>query len=599
MLDSPDFLHSTLIYLCAALVTVPLFQRLGLGSVLGYLVAGMAIGPWGLALITDVPTILNFSEFGVVLLMFLIGLELNPSKLWQLRRPMLGLGTIQVAGTTIILAAIGTIVGLGWTDALLAALALALSSTPIALQTIEDKKQLGSPLGQTSFAILLFQDIAVVPVLALVPLLAPGSEGGTGDGFAAIRIVAVFAAFILGGRYLLRPIFRVIALTHLREVFTAFSLFLVIGTALLMQEVGLSMALGAFLAGVLLAESEYRHELELNIEPFKGLLLGLFFIAVGMSVNFSLLISSPFLVAAMVLGLLAVKMAVLFFLGWRNGWPWCESSLFAIVLSQGGEFAFVLISAAQATGYLTGTLGALLVVVATLSMLATPLMIFLYDRVLMPRFRAGAARESDVESNENHVIIAGYGRFGQIVGRLLMSLKIPITVLDHDPNHIEFLRKFGFKLYYGDAGRLDLLEAAGAAKARLLVLAIDNQETLLHTAKLVRQHYPSLTILARARNRGAAQDLLEHGITLVRRETFGSALEIGELALRELGFSAHQAHKTARKFRDYDEHVLKTAVPLRKDEKAAIDYAKRSRQELERLMSAELATDRDNNDDWQ
>lgn len=597
-MTDPGFLESALIYLAATVLAVPVFKRLGLGAVLGYLVAGMIIGPWALKLISDVEAIFKFSEFGIVLLMFLIGLELKPTTLLQLRKPVFGLGGLQVLLSSLLLGLSAFLLGLGALAAILAALALAMSSTPIALQSLEERGLGKTQAGRLTFSVLLFQDLAVIPVLAIVPLLGThAGEQSAGVG-AFIKPFVVFLLIILGGRYLLRPVFRFIADTRLREVFTAFSLLLVIGTAVLMQTVGISMALGAFLAGVLLAESEYRHELEMNIQPFKGLLLGLFFIAVGMSVDFSILLDQPFVVLSLLIGLLAIKILVLLALARPAKLTQADGWLFAFVLSQGGEFAFVLISLAAQENLLDPRLAALLVIVATFSMLATPFLLFLYDRYICPRVCREQVQDSDVKDQGHPVIIAGYGRFGQIVGRLLMSLGVPITVLDHDANQIEMLRKFAFKVFYGDASRLDLLEAAGAANARLLVLAIDDRDTLIETAKMVRKHYPHLTILARARSRRDVGDLLEIGVTLVRRETFNSALEVGEMALRELGFGAHQAHRAALRFKHYDEKMLTTAMQFRGDEQKAIDYAIKARQELEELMQKdqeEIGTAKD----WQ
>jgi len=582
------FLEGAFIYLTAAVIAVPLFKRLGLGAVLGYLVAGMVIGPFGLKLISGVDAILHFSEFGVVLLMFLIGLELNPGKLWQLRKLIFGLGAVQVAATAMLLAFVGVALGAPTVAAVCGGIALAMSSTPVTLQSLEEKGQTNSMVGRLSFSTLLFQDIAVVPILALVPLLGMEASSSEGGLTGAFRIVGVFAIIVFGGRYLLRPIFRFIASTRLREVFTAFSLMLVIGTGLLMQQVGLSMALGTFLAGVLLAESEYRHELELNIEPFKGLLLGLFFIAVGMSVDLGLLVQYPLAVIGAVLALAFLKGFILYGIGVMAGLLRTDQLLFAILLAQGGEFAFVLLALAQSEGLIAADVAAFLVVVATFSMLATPFFLLVYDKIIAPRLSGIDDRESDIETNMNHVIIAGYGRFGQIVGRLLMSLGYPITVVDHDPNQIDMLRKFGFKVFYGDASRLDLLEAAGAGKARALVIAMDNAEVVQETTQLVASRYPDLPIFARARNRGDLNRLVEMGAKAARRETFASSLEIGELVLRELGYSAHQAHKTAQRFRGYDEAMIRESAKYRDDEKKLIDYAIRSRAQLEEVMRTEM-----------
>lgn len=585
---SEGFLGVALIYLLAAVIVVPVFKRLGLGAVLGYLVAGIAIGPAGLDLVQDVDATLHFSEVGVVLLMFLIGLELNPSKLWQLRKPILGLGSAQVLLSTAALSLVAFMMGMGLVASLLMAAALAFSSTPIALQSLEERGQSAGMVKQSAFSMLLFQDIAVIPLLAIVPLFAIDAAGDDSMSIVGVsRVVAVFVLIIVGGRYLLRPIFRYIAATRMREVFTAFSLLLVIGTGILTDKAGLSMALGTFMAGVLLAESEYRHELELNIEPFKGLLLGLFFIAVGMSVDLSLVLEMPLMIIAVTLGFMTIKAIILYAIGAFAGHGRDDRFLLAILMAQGGEFAFVLISLGAAVGLLPAGEAALLVVAATFSMLLTPFILWIYDRVLMPALSRTPDKETDVEENEGHVIVAGFGRFGQIVGRLLLSLRVPVTVVDHDPGQIEMLRKFGYKVFYGDASRLDLLEAAGANKARLLVLAIDDADTLLATAELVKKHFPNLPVLARAKNRGDVVKLMEVGVVGVRRETFASSLEIGELALRELGFSAHQAHKTVLKFKGYDENMLYASAAFRDDEKSLIDYAKRSRVLLEQLMNTD------------
>ncbi len=581
------FLEGALIYLAAAVVAVPLFKRLGLGAVLGYLVAGMAIGPSGFGLIGGVDATLQFSEFGVVLLMFLIGLELNPSKLWKLRKPIFGLGSAQVLLSILVLSMAALMLDVPLVVALGAATALAMSSTPVALQSLEEKGLSGSMVGRLSFSTLLFQDIAVIPLLALLPLMGVDAAAEGGGFMGALRVIGVLVLIIVGGQFLLRPVFRFIADTRLREVFTAFSLLLVIGTGLLMQQVGISMALGTFLAGVLLAESEYRHELELNIEPFKGLLLGLFFIAVGMSVDLSLLVSSPLAIIGAVLGLITLKGVVLYGLGGFAGLVRQDRMLFALLLAQGGEFAFVLIALLKNQALISVEAAAFLIVVATFSMLVTPVLLMINDKFLQPRLTSSSALESDIEHNENHVIIAGYGRFGQIVGRLLSSLKIPVTVIDHDPNQIEMLRRFGFKVFYGDVTRLELLEAAGISKAKLLILALGDGEMLMDAAQMVKEHYPDLPILARAANRGDMNRLKEVGVNDARREMFASSLEIGELALKQLGYSAHQAHKTALKFRGYDEKMLEASAQFRDDEKLLINYAKQSRIHLEDLMSAD------------
>jgi glutathione-regulated potassium-efflux system ancillary protein KefC len=562
-MDDHSLLYGAILYLAAAVITVPVFKRLGLGAVLGYLVAGVAIGPWGLGLIRDVETILHVAELGVVLLLFLIGLELNPHRLWAMRRPILGLGGAQVAATTIALTAAGLLFGLDWRAALVAGMGLALSSTAIALRVLTERNLLPTPGGNAGFSVLLFQDIAVIPMLAALPLLAPtagaGLEGASGSGWLeALARLGVIGAIVVGGHYLLRPVLRLIAATGLREIFTAFALLLAMGTAALMQTVDLSMALGAFLAGVLLADSEYRHALESDIEPFKGLLLGLFFIAVGMSIDFGLLLDSPLLVLALVTGLVAIKAAVLYALAVLYPLPAPQRPFFALVLSQGGEFALVLFSAARGLHCLSPELSALLMGVVALSMLTTPLLLGLYEGLIEPRLRGPAeTRPMDaVEGHDHSVIVAGFGRVGQIVARLLNANGIETTILDHDPEHIEIIRRFGFKVFYGDAARLDLLRAAGADRARLLVLAIDDRAQALKIVDLVREHFPNLSILARAWDVFHLLQLQDKGVTRVEREAFEGALRMGESALNRLGFGAWAAKQAANRFRAHDQALI-------------------------------------------
>lgn len=552
-------LFNAVIYLAAAVVTVPVAKRLGLGSVLGYLIAGMIVGPWGLKLITDVEAILHFSEFGVVLLLFVIGLELNPRRLWQMRWPILGLGGGQVIGSTLALGGLFILLGWSWQVALAAGLGLSLSSTAIALQPLTERNLLGTPGGRSAFSILLFQDIAVIPMLALLPLLAvaPTVSGQSEGWVGAVKAVAAIGIIVFGGRYLTRPLFRIIADTGLREIFTATALLIVVGIALMMQVAGLSMALGAFLAGVLLAESEYRHELESDIEPFKGLLLGLFFTAVGMSVDFGLLVSKPGTVLGMVAALVAVKGAVLFLIARFNRLPLSQTALFAFLLAQGGEFAFVLFGAAAGFGIMDAETVALLTVVVALSMASAPLLVVFNDRMIEPRFVQFDDRPHDVPEDEgNPVIVAGFGRFGQIVVRLLYANRIGVTVLDHDPEIIDTLRRFDFKVFYGDATRLDLLEAAGAAKAKVLVVAVDSQEASLQLVDLAKQHFPNLKIVARARDLPHAMELMNREVPVVERETFRSALHIGEQTLRALGQSAYAARQKTLTFKSHNEQLL-------------------------------------------
>ena len=559
-MDDHSLLFNAFIYLLAAVIAVPVSKRLGFGSVLGYLLAGVVIGPWGFSLIREAEDILHFAEFGVVLLLFAIGLELNPKRLWEMRKPILGLGAAQVVITALILAVLGVLFGMTGAVAVVAAMGLSLSSTAMALQLLTEKNLLPTPAGHSGFSVLLFQDIAVIPMLAIIPLLSTHDTeiASRFDWLALLEALGVIVLIVVGGRFVLLPLMRLIAATGLREIFTAFSLLLVIATGLLMEAVGMSMALGAFLAGVLLAESEYRHALESDIEPFKGLLLGLFFIAVGMSIDFGILLRDPLMITVMALGLVAIKMVILTVLGRLYGLPGQQLPLFALVLSQGGEFAFVLFSVAQATGVFPADITDTLIVTVALSMLTTPLLMVVHDKFIAPRLdRTPAPPMDEMEDEGNKVIIAGFGRFGQIVGRLLHANGIDATVLEHDPNHIETLRRFRFKVFYGDAHRLDLLRAAGAERARLLVVAIDEPDGALRLVELVRENFPHLKIISRAWDVAHAFELLEHDVDVFERETFEGALRLGEEALKQLGFTAWRARQAAHLFRAHDEETIR------------------------------------------
>ncbi|MBK4733923.1 glutathione-regulated potassium-efflux system protein KefC [Noviherbaspirillum pedocola] len=593
-------LQDALIFLLAAVLAVPIAKRLGLGSVLGYLLAGAAIGPWGLRLVSDVQQMLHFSEFGVVLLLFLIGLELEPKRLWALRRSIFGGGAAQVGLVSAALTGAAVAVGVPWKIALIAALGLSLSSTAIALATLSERNLAGTPAGTAGFGILLFQDIAAIPMIAVVPLLGVATDHGQEGYGGALLVVAVVAALVIGGRYLLRPALRFIAATDLREIFTAFALLLVIAIALLMNKVGLSMALGTFIAGVLLADSEYRHALETDIEPFKGLLLGLFFISVGMSVDFGVLLGQPWRILGLVLVFLAIKILVLYAMSGRLGIARAQRPLFAIVLSQGGEFAFVVFGAAATARVFSQEIASMLVVAVTLSMVATPLLLLLHDRVLAPRLAGSRQRPDDeVEAREDHVIIAGFGRFGQIIGRLLHANRIRLTVLDHDPDQIDLLRRFGWEVYYGDATRLDLLHAAGAERARALIVAIDDVEDSLALVDAAREAFPELPILARARNVSHYYDLMDRGVTIIERETFESALLLGRRVLQQLGYGAWHARQAAMKFRDHNLKSLQAVYPYYRDQKQFVSMSKQARDELEEMFARDLeASKTEREDGW-
>jgi glutathione-regulated potassium-efflux system ancillary protein KefC len=570
-----------LIYLAAAVICVPIAARLGLGSVIGYLLAGAAIGPWGLKLVGDVHETLQLAEFGVVLLLFVIGLELEPRRLIEMRKEVFGGGLLQVTLCGLALAAGLLAFGLSWQAAWVAGSALALSSTAIAVQTMTERNEIATPMGRTAFGILLFQDVAAIPLLAVVPLLGPMAEAADETGWSRFGIAfAAVAGVIVIGRYLTRPVLRLIARVDVREVFTAFTLLLVIGIAQLMTLAGLSMALGAFLAGVLLAGSEYRHALEADIEPFKGLLLGLFFIAVGMSVDFGLLGTRPGTVALLVGAFLAVKLAMLWVVARAMGVVPRQRALFAILISQGGEFGFVVFASARGAGILTREWEALLTVSVALSMAATPLLLLAYDKLQAMR-ECKEARKDDAIDMEAPVIIAGFGRFGQIVGRMLFANGIRAVVLDHDPEQIEVLRRFGFRIFYGDATRIDLLEAAGAKRARLLVNAIDDIEASLKLVDRVREHFPGLAIVARARNVTHYRELRERGVEVAERETFESALKVGRSALEALGVDRFRAREMAETFRRNNVATLEASLPHFHDEARLLTLVQAGREELE------------------
>ncbi|XNH22325.1 glutathione-regulated potassium-efflux system protein KefB [Vibrio cyclitrophicus] len=593
-----DFLQSSAIFLAAAVVAVPIAQRAGLGSVLGYLLAGVAIGPWGLDLISDVEAILHFSEFGVVLLLFLIGLELNPKKLWQMRAPILGLGGAQVLITTLIITAIACLFGLTWQTSLVIGMGLALSSTAIALRVIEERELGGKEAGQSGFAVLLFQDIAVIPMLAVLPLLAGNTGGSWAD---MLWMLGGVIGLLVGGHFLLRPLFRYVVMSGVRELFTVAALLLVIGIAVIMQQIGLSMALGTFLAGVLLAESEYRHELEIAIDPFKGLLLGLFFISVGMAVNLGLLAESPFAILIAVCALVVLKGLVLYALARIFGTQTKARSRMAMILSQGGEFAFVIFTAASAQGILSGEQVSFLLVVVSLSMVTTPLMLKLQDRFFARQLNqiSESAMSSDVVDRSPRVIIAGFGRFGQIIGRLMYANKIRITVLESDASQIHILRKFGYKVFYGDSTHLELLRAAGADRAEAIVLCTDSPDEIMKTVDLCKQHFPRLKILARARSRVEAYQLLNHGVSNYSRETFLGALDLGRQTLTELGMHPYKAKRAEAHFRKLDNGMLKELLPQHNEDAELAQRAKEARKELEEIFGHEMENDHQSRNYWQ
>ncbi len=599
-MESSNWLNAILVFLAAAVVAVPLSKALGLGSVIGYLIAGIAVGPWGLGLVTDAAQMLAFAEFGVVLMLFLVGLELDPARLWRLRVPIFGWGLAQVVVSAGLMTAVGIAFGLQWHLALAGSLGLAMSSTAIGLAVLNERGALPTTAGQGVLSVSLFQDVSAIPILAALPLVGAAVVGSVADNGAesgwigAAKAVGVIAAIVLGGRLLLRPALRWIARSDTSEIFTAASLLLVVATASLMHAVGLSMALGAFLAGVLLAESEYRRALETDLEPFKGLLLGLFFMAVGMSIDFAVVFANPGLVAALVGGFLLVKAVVLIVMARFMPIPLLERPVFVILLAQGGEFGFVVFQAAQQSGLLNPGQTSLLIAAVAVSMLLTPLALVLADRVLIPRLQThqpGRVLDEIAEPQDAPIIIAGSGRYGQIVGRLLFANGLSATVLDHDAEAVEGLRQFGWKVFYGDAGRLDLMRVAGADRARILVLAIDAVEPSIEVAKMVRENFPNLTIVARARNVSHYFALKKLGVDFIERETLDSALMSGRSVLELMGWEPHQARNLAMQFRKHSIDLLGQMASLQDpaDEGKLIATAKQGRQQLE----ASFARDRE------
>jgi monovalent cation:proton antiporter-2 (CPA2) family protein len=599
-MNSEDFFFQAFIYLLAAVASVPIAKRLGLGSVLGYLIAGVLIGPHALRLVgTSGNDVRHVAEFGVVMMLFLVGLELRPNLLWKLRGPILGAGGLQLLATTIVFAGLSMLAGLPPGVAAAIGMIFSASSTAIALQSLTERGQLSTRGGQTSFSVLLFQDLSVIPILAILPLLADrlpatAKVGSTGPGpwLRALVIIGVVTAIVLGGRFLVRPIFRYIALTRLHEIFNAAALLLVVGIALAMELVGLSPALGTFLAGVVLAESEYRHELEADIEPFKGLLLGLFFISVGASIDLPLIQSQPLLVALLVVGLLVIKFVVLFFVGRFTGLEKSQNFTFAFALAQGGEFAFVLVAFAVQNHVFDQNLGNLLVATVALSMVVAPFLFTINEHLVQPRFCSQLqTRDSDeIDEKDNPVIIAGVGRFGAVVSRLLNAQRIKTTVLDIDAEQIELVRRLGFKVFYGDATRLELLRSAGAEKAKLLIIAIDDVDKSIELTEKAQREFPNLTMLVRAKDRDHAYKLINMGVNYIFRETLDTSLDLTIQALRLLGFGAYRAHRAAKTFKTYDEESVRYLAGFTdSDEKDFLGEVRRRVRTLDELFEAERA----------
>ena len=597
--SAPVWLTYGFIYLTAAVLAVPIARALGLGAIIGYLAAGIAMGPWGFKLVSNVDDILHFAEFGVVLMLFVIGLELQPKRLWELRRPIFGWGLAQMVACTAILFLGGVAAGFSWRVSLIAGMGLALSSTAICLQVLAERNLMRTPSGQASFSILLFQDVAAIPILALIPILGAfkAADATHTDGhiwLAVFKTVGTIAAIIIGGRLLLRPVLRWIARSKTTEIFTATSLLLVVGIAMLMVQVGLSMALGAFLAGVLLADSEYRSELETNIEPFKGLLLGLFFMAVGMSIDFGVILNAPWAMAALVLGFLALKAAMIYGLAYFMKIPWRERPVFTLLLAQGGEFAFVVFQTAAQYKVVQHNLSSMLVAAVALSMLLGPLLLVLLDKLVLKRFAAvkevGESKAKEIsEPQEAQIIVAGFGRYGQIVARVLLAQGMPATILDHSVEMLEVAHTFGYRVFFGDATRMDLLRIAGAKNAKVLVICVDSAQQSLKIATLAKKHFPQLRIVARARDLEHWYQLRDLGVEHVERELFESSLVSARTVLELMGETPTQARWLTERFRAHNVELAERMYPYHSDQAKLIAVAKQGRQQLVEQMAREKA----------
>ncbi|HPE77719.1 MAG TPA: monovalent cation:proton antiporter-2 (CPA2) family protein [Draconibacterium sp.] len=601
-----DFFFQAFIFLAAAVVTVPVIKKLGLGSVLGYLLAGIIIGPSVLGLVGyDADKVMHFAEFGVVLMLFVIGLELQPSLLWSMRRTIFGLGGLQVLFTTIVIAALALLFDFKINRAIAIGLILALSSTAIVLQTLTEKGMLQNPAGRSAFSVLLFQDIAVIPILAIIPVLAAlngsinlaDSElnqltpmGSLPGWMQLLVLVAVVSLIVFVGRFVARHLFRLVAETGMHEVFTAMALLLVIGIALAMSKIGLSPALGTFLAGVVLADNEYRHELETTINPFKGLLLGLFFISVGASINFMLLIEEPLIILGFLVLLIIVKFIILFILGrffrLRKGYDF----LFAFLLAQSSEFAFVLISFSEQNQLLDERTTGLLLLMVALSMAISPLLLIFNEKALSPILsrKQNKIEYDDMESSENPVIITGFGRFGLVIGRLLLANKYKVTIIDRNPANIEVLRRFGFKLFYGDVTRPEILEQAGIKNAKIVILSMAEYDEALKVADYIKKNHPQIKILARAKDIYHAFEFFKRNVQTVQQEVFDSAAELGQKALIHLGYSKYEAYRSIRTFKHHEKEVLHDLYELwKEDDKKFIQETRRFSEQLSEILQTE------------
>lgn len=601
-----SLLESVFVFLAAACVLVPLSKLSGLGSVIGYLIAGVIIGPAALGFIREPETILHFSEFGVVMMLFIIGLELKPKALWDMKRKLIGLGGAQVFITSALIALAAKLVGLSLGESIVVGMALALSSTAIAVQVMQDRGMMLTETGRSAFSVLLFQDVIVIAMIASLPFLAVysglepaqvDSHGDTGHGLSGLALVgamfAVFGGMIIGGRVLLRPLFRLIAKSKVRETFTAIALLLVVGSALLMGLLGLSPALGAFIGGVVLADSEYRHQLERDIEPFKALLMGLFFMSVGMSLNFGAIMENPLGIIAIVAGLIAVKFLVLLVIGKGAKLHASGNLLFASLLSQAGEFGFVLFSFARAEGAMSGATATVLTAVIALTMALTPIIIILYDKIIAPRMAAPKMTGDAPVNHHNKVLILGFGRVGQVVSRLLQTQDIDATIIDHDGEQIEFVKQFGHQVYYGDGADVDLLRTAGAGEAEIIVIAIDSRDKATKAAKEIKEHFPHVKIIGRARNRGHMFDLMAEEIDFAERETVRGSLAMGRVALEYLGVSEQRARELSDDFLTHDFKLIEETYQLRGNMDALAARAQDGRNYLKQVLNADKGRELD------
>lgn len=581
-----SFINQSLFFIASAVILVPIFQRLGLGSILGYLVAGIVIGPFGLSLIHETESLKHFAELGVILLLFIIGLEIQPAKLWSMRRKLFGLGDLQILSCSLAFMAIAMYFGMSTLPAAVIGFGLSLSSTAFALQTLQEKSQLGTEYGQSSFAVLLMQDLIAIPALAIIPAL---SEDSTSNGLSFLTLgsfILIIVLLVLVSRFLIRPVFRMISETKIRELFTAITLVIILGVASLMLSIGLSAALGTFIAGVLLADSEYRHELEADLGPFKNLLMGLFFIGVGMGVNLEIIVAKPLLIIALSVGYIALKMLLVYFSGRVFKLSRTNSKLMALTIGQGGEFAFVIFGIALTYHMADPDILSILTVVITISMAISPLLLLLNDKFEAVVCKDKAVPNYDQIQNESpEVIIAGFGRFGQIFARILRAQKIPFTAIDRDPNQIELVRKFGNKVYYGDASRLDIMEAAGVAKAKYFIIALDDVSDSIKAAETLKEHFPHVKIYARSRNRGHTFDLMDLGVTHIKRETFDSSLNFTKDLLIDMGMEQTKAEELIRKFSKHDHDFIAVQHKLRNDEKMFMSAYNQAQAQLAEVLS--------------